>query len=73
MILLFDVNGFIAGMQSVVPVANTFDNQYFDYDASAAYNKDVISGVEVIGRFDLLGINIIKLSASLSASLCFAR
>ena len=46
MVFLYDVNGFIAGMQSPVPVANT-DNQYFDYDASAAYNKDTIAGVEV--------------------------
>ena len=47
MVFLYDVNGFIAGMQSPVPVANT-DNQYFDYDASAAYNRDTIAGVEVI-------------------------
>ncbi len=46
MVFLYDVNGFIAGMQSPVPVANT-DNQYFDYDASAAYNRDTIAGVEV--------------------------
>ena len=46
MVFLYDVNGFIAGMQSPVPVANT-DNQYFDYDASAAYSKDTIAGVEV--------------------------
>jgi charged multivesicular body protein 7 len=46
MVLLFDINGFIAGVQSPVPVANTYNNQYFDYDASAAYNLDVISGVD---------------------------
>ena len=46
MVFLYDVNGFIAGMQSPVPVANA-DNQYFDYDASAAYNKDTLAGVEV--------------------------
>jgi hypothetical protein len=50
MVFLYDVNGFIAGMQSPVPVANT-DNQYFDYDASAAYNKDTIAGVEVLTIF----------------------
>jgi hypothetical protein len=47
MVFLYDVNGFIAGMQSPVPVANTHDNQYFDYDGSAAYNRDTIAGVEV--------------------------
>jgi hypothetical protein len=47
MVFLYDVNGFIAGMQSPVPVANTDDNKYFDYDASPAYNKDTIAGVEV--------------------------
>ena len=46
MVFLYDVNGFIAGMQSPVPVANA-DNQYFDYDSSAAYNKDTLAGVEV--------------------------
>jgi hypothetical protein len=59
MVFLYDINGFIAGMQSPVPVANT-DNQYFDYDASAAYNKDTIAGVEVLFNFfsRVLDINI---------------
>lgn len=47
MVLLFDANGFIAGMQSPVPLKNTYDNKYFDFDASAAYNKDEINGETV--------------------------
>jgi hypothetical protein len=47
MVFLFDVNGFIAGMQSPVPVEYTYSNQYFDYDGSPAYIKSTVAGVEV--------------------------
>jgi len=47
MVFLFDVNGFIAGMQSPVPVQYTYNNQYFDYDGSPAYIKSTVAGVEV--------------------------
>jgi hypothetical protein len=40
MILLFDVNGFIAGMQSVVPVANTYDNQVSSVIKLSVFVKD---------------------------------
>lgn len=47
MVFLFDVNGFIAGMQSPVPLEYTYNNQYFDYEGSTAYLKSTVAGVEV--------------------------
>lgn len=45
--LIYDVNGYIAGMQSVVPKDKTFNDKYFKFSTSKLYNQDVINGVEV--------------------------
>ena len=45
--LIYDVNGYIAGMQSVVPKDKTFDDKYYKYSTTKMYNEDVINGVEV--------------------------
>ena len=44
MIIIFDVNGFIAGMHSVVPVKHT--QPEFDFAASKWYRKDTVLGEE---------------------------
>jgi len=44
MIIIFDVNGFIAGMHSVVPVKHT--QPEFDFAASKWYRKDTVLGKE---------------------------
>ena len=45
--LIYDVNGYIAGMQSVVPKDKTFNDKYFEFSTCKLYNQDVINGVEV--------------------------
>ena len=45
--LIYDANGYIAGMQSVVPKDKTFNDKYFKFSTSKIYNEDVINGVEV--------------------------
>jgi len=45
--LIYGVNGYIAGMQSVVPKDKTFDDKYYKFSSSTMYNEDVINGVEV--------------------------
>ena len=45
MLLIFDIKGFIAGMQSIVPKANTFDDKYYKFSSSNFYNLD--RGMEV--------------------------
>ena len=48
MLLIYDVNGFIAGMQSIVPKADTFDDEFYKFTSSPLYNLDFVNGMEVI-------------------------
>ena len=36
-LLIFDANGYIAGMQSVVPVSVTSNDAYYNFSASPMY------------------------------------
>lgn len=45
--LIFDANGYIAGMQSIVPKELTLTQDMYDYEASPWYVLDVIDGQEV--------------------------
>ena len=47
MILIYDVNGFIAGMQSIVPKEDTFDDKYYGFSTSDMYNLDFVNDMEV--------------------------
>ena len=38
-VLIFDVNGYIAGVQSVLPLDKAQDNQYFEFSSNAMYQK----------------------------------
>ena len=52
MLMIYDVNGFIAGMQSIVPKEDTYDDQFFKFSTSEMYNLDVVNGLEVNDIFD---------------------
>ena len=45
-IIIYDVNGFIAGMHSVVSVNSTFDDEYFDFKTNPWYRKTYLVGIE---------------------------
>ena len=47
MILIFDVNGFIAGMQSIVPKEDALDDKYYGFSTSEMYILDVVNKKEV--------------------------
>lgn len=47
MLLIYDINGFIAGMQSVVPKNDTLDDKYYKFSSSPYYNLDIVNGIEV--------------------------
>ena len=45
--LIFGINGFIVGMQSVVPKDKALSDKYFKFSSNKMYNEDVINGVDV--------------------------
>ena len=45
--MIYDVNGFIAGMQSIVPKEDTLDDKYYGFSTSVMYNLDIVNGMEV--------------------------
>ena len=47
MLMIYDVNGFIAGMQSIVPKEDTLDDKYYGFSTSVMYNLDFVYGMEV--------------------------
>ena len=47
MLMIYDVNGFIAGMQSIVPKEDTLDDKYYGFSTSVMYNLDFVNGMEV--------------------------
>merc|ERR1711981_1296070 len=47
MLLIYDVNGFIAGMQSVVPLEDTFNDEFYKFSSQPWYIPDNVNGVEV--------------------------
>ena len=47
MLMLYDVNGFIAGMQSIVPKEDTSNDAHFNFKTSKWYINDTIDGKEV--------------------------
>ena len=50
--MIYDVNGFIAGMQSIVPKEDTYDDKFYRFSSSDMYNLDVVNGMEVNDNFD---------------------
>jgi len=40
MLLIYDVSGYIAGMQSVVPIEDAHNDQYYKFSTSPMYNLD---------------------------------
>jgi len=46
MLMIYDVNGFIAGMQSIVPKEDTLDDKYYGFSTSVMYNLDFVYGME---------------------------
>ena len=46
-VLIYDVNGFIAGTHSVVPKSKTYDNEYYPWTTSKWYRPDQIKGKDV--------------------------
>ena len=46
-VLIYDVNGFIAGMQAVVPVEATLDDAYWPFNESPYYVRDSFFDREV--------------------------
>ena len=47
MLLIYDVNGFIAGMQSVVPKEDALDDKFYKFSSSPFYNLDTVNGKKV--------------------------
>ena len=47
LVLIFDGNGFIAGLQSVVPKDKTFNDTYFPFSSTPSYQGGVLFGKEV--------------------------
>ena len=58
--MIYDVNGFIAGMQSIVPKEDTLDDKYYGFSTSVMYNLDFVNGMEVeldiLTTFEKLGV-----------------
>ena len=46
-LMIYDVNGFITGMQSIVPKEDTYDDKFFRFSTSDMYNFDVVNRMEV--------------------------
>ena len=45
-VLIYDKNGYIAGLQSLVPVTAAADSSQFDYSQSGYYQKITIHSIE---------------------------
>ena len=47
MLFIYDINGFIAGMQSIVPKAATFNDTYYNFSSTKFYQLELLNGTEV--------------------------
>ena len=51
MIFIYDKNGYIAGMQSVVPKEDTYEDKYYKFSSSPMYNLDKLNDTQVLNLY----------------------
>ena len=55
LVLIFDGNGFIAGMQSIVPIDKALDDQFYPFSANPWYQLGDFFGQQVLKWDEILG------------------